>query len=103
VKDLFVDIDSWLESGEEIAVATVVRTTGSTPRPKGASMALTRSGKITGSVSGGCLESAVFAEAMGVLDSRAPKLVHYGITDDMAWEVGLSCGGEIDVFIEPLA
>lgn len=64
-------------------------------------MGLTPSGKIAGSVSGGCLESAVYEEAMQVLETGQPKLIHYGITDEMAFEVGLSCGGQVDVFVEP--
>ena len=64
-------------------------------------MAMTASGKIAGSVSGGCLEGAVFEEAMEVLREGRPRLLHYGITDDMAFDVGLSCGGEVDIFIEP--
>ena len=66
-------------------------------------MAMTRSGKIAGSVSSGCLESAVFEDGMTVLESGAPVLRHYGITDEMAFEVGLSCGGEVDIFVEPLS
>jgi len=101
VRDILGDLDVW--GGEEpIAVATVVRTAGSTPRPVGAKMAMTASGKVAGSVSGGCLEAAVFEEALSVLDTGQPKLIHYGISDDMAWNVGLSCGGTLDVFIEVL-
>jgi xanthine/CO dehydrogenase XdhC/CoxF family maturation factor len=103
MKDVLVDVDVWRDSGESIALATVVRTTGSTPRPVGAKMAMTPSGKITGSVSGGCLEGAVYEEGMMVLDSGQPKLLHYGISDEMAWTVGLSCGGEVDIFVEPLS
>jgi xanthine dehydrogenase accessory factor len=102
MQELLEDIDSWRAGGEAIALATVVRTQGSTPRPAGAKMAMTASGKVAGSVSGGCLESAIFEAAQDVLSSRSPRLVHYGITDEMAFEVGLSCGGALDVFIEPL-
>jgi xanthine/CO dehydrogenase XdhC/CoxF family maturation factor len=102
VKEILSDVDSWLETGELVAVATVVRTSGSTPRPKGAAMAITVSGKVSGSVSGGCLESDVFEQAQEVLASGRPKLVHYGISDEMAFEVGLSCGGQVDIFVEPL-
>jgi len=101
VRDILGDLDVW-GGGEPIAVATVVRTAGSTPRPVGAKMAMTASGKVAGSVSGGCLEAAVFEEALSVLDTGQPKLIHYGISDDMAWNVGLSCGGTLDVFIEVL-
>jgi xanthine/CO dehydrogenase XdhC/CoxF family maturation factor len=102
MKDILPDLDTWRSQGESIALATVVRTAGSTPRPKGAAMAMTASGKVAGSVSGGCLEAAVFAEAMDILADGRPRLLHYGISDDMAWDVGLSCGGEVDIFIEPL-
>jgi xanthine dehydrogenase accessory factor len=96
------EVDRWLEDGEPVAVATVVRTAGSVPRPKGAKMAMTESGKIAGSVSGGCLEGAVFEEGMEVLRDGAPRLLHYGISDEMAFDVGLSCGGEVDIFVEAL-
>jgi xanthine dehydrogenase accessory factor len=102
MKDILPEVDVWRKSGEAIAVATVVRASGSTPRPTGAKMAMTRSGKIAGSVSGGCLESAVFEDGMAALETGRPLLKHYGITDEMAFEVGLSCGGEVDIFVEPL-
>jgi xanthine/CO dehydrogenase XdhC/CoxF family maturation factor len=102
MKDVIPQIDTWREEGERIALATVVRTAGSTPRPVGAAMAITESGKVAGSVSGGCLEGAVFEEAMQVLTSGRPALKHYGISDEMAFEVGLSCGGQVDIFIESL-
>lgn len=103
MRDIMAEVDDWRQQQETIAVATVVRTFGSTPRPKGAKMAVTASGKIAGSVSGGCLEGAVFEEAMLVLESKTPKLLHYGISDEMAFDVGLSCGGEVDIFVEPLS
>jgi xanthine/CO dehydrogenase XdhC/CoxF family maturation factor len=103
VREILADLDAWKGLEEPVAVATVVRTAGSTPRPTGSKMAMTPSGKIAGSVSGGCLEAAVYEEAMEVLATSRPKLVHYGISDEMAWNVGLSCGGEVDIFIEPLA
>ena len=102
MKELLPDVDRWRADGESIAIATVVKTAGSTPRPVGAKMAITASGKVSGSVSGGCLESAIFEEAQDVLSRQRPRLIHYGISDDMAFEVGLSCGGEVDVFVEPL-
>jgi xanthine/CO dehydrogenase XdhC/CoxF family maturation factor len=102
MKELLPDIDRWREDGESIALATVVKTAGSTPRPVGAKMAITGSGKVSGSVSGGCLESAIYEEAQDVLRTGQPKLIHYGISDDMAFEVGLSCGGQVDVFVEQL-
>lgn len=102
MQDVLDRIDEWRAAGEQIALATVVRTGGSTPRPAGAKMAVTRGGRIAGGVSGGCLEGAVFEEAMDVLDTGRARLVHYGISDEMAFTVGLSCGGQVDIFIEPL-
>jgi len=81
-------------------VATVVATRRSAPRPIGTSLAVSESGKMCGSVSGGCVESDVFDNAMSVMQDGQPRLLHYGITDEMAWDVGLPCGGEIDVFVE---
>ncbi len=102
MKDILEDVVRWREAGDSVALATVVKTAGSVPRPNGAKMAISLSGEIAGSVSGGCLEAAVFEEAMEVLQEETPRLVHYGISDEMAWSVGLSCGGEVDIFIEPL-
>lgn len=92
----------WLERGAPVALATVVKTGGSSPRPLGSKMAISSSGEFVGSVSGGCIEGAVIEEAMGVLRGGPPKRVEYGIADEQAWAVGLSCGGEIKVFIERL-
>lgn len=102
MRDILDEIDSWKGDSQPVALATVVRTWGSTPRPVGAKMAMTPDGRIAGGVSGGCLESAVYEEAMDILKSGKPRLVHYGISDEMAWNVGLSCGGEVDIFIEAL-
>jgi xanthine/CO dehydrogenase XdhC/CoxF family maturation factor len=102
MRDILPDIERWIADGEEIALATVVRAIGSSPRPVGAKMAVTRSGRMTGSVSGGCVEGAVFEVALEVLETGQPRLVRYGISDEQAWDVGLSCGGTIDVFVEPL-
>lgn len=96
------EIDTWRRAGKRVAIATVVKVGGSAPRPVGARMAIAESGEVAGSVSGGCVESAVAVEAEDVLRTGRPRLVHYGITDDMAWDVGLACGGEIDVFVEAL-
>lgn len=103
MRDILDDIKRWRAEGEEVAIATVVRASGSSPRPVGAKLAVTKSGRMTGSVSGGCVEGAVFETALTVLETGRPQLVHYGISDEVAWDVGLSCGGVIDVFIEPLA
>jgi xanthine dehydrogenase accessory factor len=102
VKEILDEVERWRESGEKVVVATVVATRRSAPRPVGTSLAVSESGKMCGSVSGGCVESDVFENAMEVLRSGEPKLLHYGITDDLAWSVGLPCGGEIDVFVEPV-
>jgi xanthine dehydrogenase accessory factor len=102
MKEILDEIERWRSDGERVVVATVVATRRSAPRPVGTSLAVSESGKICGSVSGGCVESDVFENAMEVLATGEPKLLSYGITDDMAWSVGLPCGGEIDVFVEPV-
>ncbi len=99
MRDLIDQIEIWLKNGQSIALATVINTWGSSPRPAGAGMAITEAGEITGSVSGGCVESAVIDRAMQVLKTGQPERLHFGVGDDQAWDVGLSCGGEIDVFI----
>ena len=102
MKDILPDLDLWHSQGEEIALATVVQVRRSAPRPPGARLCVTRSGRMSGSVSGGCVEADVFERAMQVLDSRNPEVASYGIADELGFEVGLSCGGSIDVLIEPL-
>ena len=101
MKDILPDLDLWHSEGEEIALATVVQVRRSAPRPPGARLCVTRSGRMAGSVSGGCVEADVFERAMQILDSRSPEVVNYGIADELGFEVGLSCGGSIDVLIEP--
>jgi xanthine/CO dehydrogenase XdhC/CoxF family maturation factor len=102
MKDILSDIERWRARGEKVAIATVVATRRSAPRPVGAKLAISESGEIAGSVSGGCVESDVYESAREVLESGTPKLLCYGIKDEEAWEVGLPCGGEIDVFVEVL-
>jgi xanthine dehydrogenase accessory factor len=85
-----------------VAVATVLATAGSTPRPAGAKMAVTAHGDVAGSISGGCVDTDVIEHAMEVLRSGRPQIVEYGYSPDMTWEVGLMCGGSVQVFIEPL-
>ena len=92
----------WLEEGRRVALATVIQTWGSAPRPVGSQLAIDGGGNFLGSVSGGCVEGDVFEHACEVLRSGQPKLLSYGIEDEEAWNVGLPCGGEIDVFVEPL-
>jgi xanthine dehydrogenase accessory factor len=98
--EILDDLDRWQRDGEQIAVATLVRVQRSAPRRPGARLGVTRRGKMTGSVSGGCVENDVFERAVQVLDSGVPVLASYGIDDDMGMRVGLSCGGTIDVLIE---
>ena len=100
MKEILPEIDRWKEEGEKVVVATVVATRRSAPRPIGASLAISESGKMCGSVSGGCVESDVAERAREVLASGEPKLLTYGIADEEAWGIGLPCGGEIDVFVE---
>jgi len=100
VKEIVDEVERWREAGEKVVVATVVATRRSAPRPVGTSLAISESGKMCGSVSGGCVESDVYENAKEVLATGEPKLLTYGITDDLAWSVGLPCGGEIDVFVE---
>jgi xanthine dehydrogenase accessory factor len=100
MKEILPEVERWIESGEDAVVATVVATRRSAPRPIGSSFAVSSSGAICGSVSGGCVESDVYDKAQEVLETGTPQLVTYGISDDQAWSVGLPCGGEIDVFLE---
>ena len=103
MRDILPDLDNWHASeNKSIALATVIQTWGSSPRRAGAKMALTPDGKITGSVSGGCVEGAVFESGVDVLKSNKPQLLHFGVADETAWEVGLACGGSIDIFVKPL-
>ena len=102
MKEILADIERWRAKGEKVAIATVVATRRSAPRPVGAKLAVSESGELAGSVSGGCVEGDVFEHACEVLRSGRPKLLNYGIEDEEAWNVGLPCGGEIDVFVEPL-
>src|SRR5579875_2263857 len=100
MKDVLPDITQWLERGDQIALATVVAVQKSAPRPPGAKMAVNSRGEIAGSVSGGCVEGAVAEIADGVLKGDPPQLLHFGIADSDAWDVGLPCGGEIDVWVQ---
>ena len=102
MRDILDDIERWRSEGREIAIATVVETWGSAPRPAGGKMALTADGRIAGSVSGGCVENAVVEAGRKTLSSGLPQLLHYGVSDDTAWSVGLACGGSLDIFVERL-
>lgn len=100
MRDVIQDLDAWLAAGERVAIATVLEVKRSAPRPPGSKMAISSSGEISGAVSGGCVEGAVVEEAERVLGGGEPRLLHYGIADEEAWDVGLPCGGEIAVFVE---
>ena len=100
MKEIVHEVERWRDRGERIAIATVVATRLSAPRPVGSKLAISESGEICGSVSGGCVEGDVFVHAQEVLANGEPKLLTYGISDDDAMGVGLPCGGEIDVFLE---
>ena len=100
MKDVLKDIDAWSERGDAIALATVISVKRSAPRPPGSKMAVNEHGEISGAVSGGCVEGAVVEVAEQVLNGAEPQLLHFGIADEEAWDVGLPCGGEIDVFVE---
>jgi xanthine dehydrogenase accessory factor len=102
MRDIIPDIDRWFDQQEDIALATVIQTWGSSPRGVGSRMAITGSGQISGSVSGGCVEGAVVEAASEVLKSKHAQLLHFGVADETAWEVGLACGGSIDVFVAPV-
>ena len=100
MKDVLPDVDAWVEDGAGVAIATVVAVQRSAPRPPGAKMAVNDRGEVSGMVSGGCVEGAVVEVAEDVLRGGPPRLLHFGIADSDAWDVGLPCGGEIDVFVE---
>jgi|ERR1700729_1614827 xanthine/CO dehydrogenase XdhC/CoxF family maturation factor len=102
-EDVMSTAAMWRAAGEQVAVATVTETWGSSPRPAGSQMAVTKSGKMAGSVSGGCIEGAVADAAMQTIDSGAPQLLDFGVTHERAWEVGLACGGKVKVFVEKLS
>jgi xanthine dehydrogenase accessory factor len=103
MKDVLADLEGWVERGDQVAIATVVNVQRSAPRPPGAKMAVNDRGEVSGAVSGGCVEGAVVEVAEEVLRGGDPRLLHFGIADSDAWDVGLPCGGEIDVFVERYA
>jgi xanthine dehydrogenase accessory factor len=102
VKELLDDIDRWRSEGKKVAIARVVDVEGSGPRLPGAAMAVSSDGEVAGSVSGGCVEGAVVTEALAILASGERRLVTFGYSDDEAFAVGLTCGGTIHLFVEPL-
>ena len=102
-EDILQAAEAWQKAGHGVALATVVETWGSAPRPAGSSLVINDDGTFLGSVSGGCVEGAVVTEAIEVIDSGTPRLIEFGVADETAWRVGLSCGGRIRVMVEPIA
>ncbi|MFM8321529.1 MAG: XdhC family protein [Chloroflexota bacterium] len=102
MREVWTDVETWRRAGIPTALATVIQVSGSSLRPQGARMAVSAAGAISGSVSGGCVEGAVYEEAQAVLCSGLPRRLAYGVSDAAAWEVGLSCGGSIQVWVESL-
>jgi len=100
--DILRQAKAWREAGREVALATVVSTWGSSPRPVGSQLVVDRDGNMLGSVSGGCIEGAVVTEAIDAMNDGRPRLVDFGVSDEQAWEVGLACGGKVEVFVEKL-
>ncbi len=100
--DALAIAQDWKAAGRDVALATVTETWGSAPRPVGSHLVIDSDGNFMGSVSGGCVEGAVIAEALDVIGSKAPKTLSFGVADETAWEVGLSCGGRISVYVEPV-
>ena len=99
-EDILKAAEDWRKQGRGVALATVMETWGSAPRPVGSNLVIDEEGNFLGSVSGGCVEGAVVAEAMDIIDSSKPKMLEFGVADEDAWQVGLSCGGTIRVFVE---
>jgi len=99
-EELFAQLSRWRAAGKNVALATVVKTWGSSPRPEGSHLAVEAGGAFVGSVSGGCIEGAVIAEAQAAIADGQPRLLEFGVSDERAWEVGLACGGRVQVFVE---
>jgi len=99
---ILATVAEWRRGGKDVALATVVSTWGSSPRPVGSQLAVNETGTFVGSVSGGCIEGAVIQEALDVMSSGAPRLLDFGISNEQAWDVGLTCGGKVQVFVEPV-
>lgn len=101
-EDVLGQAAAWKARGDDVALATVVATWGSSPRPVGSQLAVHGDGRFVGSVSGGCIEGAVVLEALEAIDDGEPRLLDFGVTHEQAWEVGLACGGKVQVFVEKL-
>ncbi|MBN2501706.1 MAG: XdhC family protein [Anaerolineales bacterium] len=102
MRDVIAEIKKWRGQGKQVALATVLQTWGSSPRAPGATLAVSQDGEMAGSVSGGCVEGAVVQESLDVLQGGVPRLLHFGVADETAWDVGLACGGNIDIFVKRL-
>ncbi len=100
--DVLDQAAAWRGAGKKVALATVVTTWGSSPRPVGSQLAVDDTGKFLGSVSGGCIEGAVIKEALAAIGDGKPRLLDFGVTNEQAWDVGLACGGKVQVFVERL-
>lgn len=101
-EDILAQAAKWHQGGQKVAIATVIQTWGSAPRPAGSQLAVDEAGQMIGSVSGGCVEGAVIQEALEIMKTGDAKMLEFGVSDDQAWEVGLACGGKIRVFVEKL-
>lgn len=99
-EDILARAEEWRKAGKGVAIATVIETWGSAPRPTGSNLVIDEEGNFLGSVSGGCVEGDVVTEAMDVIEDGKPRTLEYGVADETAWRVGLSCGGRIRVFVE---
>jgi xanthine/CO dehydrogenase XdhC/CoxF family maturation factor len=100
--DVLDQAAGWRREGRKVALATVVTTWGSSPRPVGSQLAVDATGKFVGSVSGGCIEGAVIKEALDAIGTGRPRLLDFGVTNEQAWDVGLACGGKVQVYVERL-
>ncbi|MEQ9520521.1 MAG: XdhC family protein [Parvibaculum sp.] len=100
--DPLTQVQQWASAGKKVAIATVIETWGSAPRPVGSQLAINESGEFAGSVSGGCIEGDVVMRALDIVKTGVPELLQYGVADAKAWEVGLACGGRIKIYVEPL-
>lgn len=101
--DILNKAEAWRRDGKGVAIATVVETWGSAPRPVGSHLVIDQEGNFLGSVSGGCVEGAVVTEAMDVIESGGSRMLEFGVADETAWRVGLSCGGRIKVLVEKVS
>src|SRR4051812_11395287 len=102
VRDPLLIAENWMGDGKKVAIATVVETWGSAPRPVGSHLVIDAEGNFHGSVSGGCVEGAVVSEAIDVIEQGKARMLEFGVADETAWQVGLSCGGRIKVYVERL-